>query len=185
MRLEDNLDFVDVCRDEKCPREEIHRAHAPIQRARHRWHFEVTKRGLILEATLAAVNDRLLKSFQQVFHTVIDDYGSLKPRTIYRALAELQVRRLVAMVVPSGSIDKLRGISFHPDGRVKTGFVKGGYIRYDSPLLWQRDGLYTLIEQADDMRRELAGFMPEKQRWADAAPSKSTACRPTSATMVS
>lgn len=144
---ESDLDFADICRDEKCARTEVHAAHGPVLRDRSRNLFRVSRRQLVLDAVYGAVDSRMVKPFSRVLTDVLHDYGSLKERTVYRALHELQLRRQVALVVPSGSSDHLR----------RHGFVKGCYIRYDSPLLWEPDGIHTLFEQVDDLRGDLVG----------------------------
>jgi hypothetical protein len=158
------LDFVDFCRLEECPRSEIHPAHdRPYRRGDvHRGVFVIKSRDVILDSTLNAVGTRVLKAFGAIYHDVLSDYGSVKDRTVYRALARLIDARKVAVIVPHGSAKKLR------EGRL----VRGGYIRWDSPLLMQRDGLQHLMEQADDLSFELgqgnlegrAGKAPVRKR---------------------
>jgi hypothetical protein len=146
------LDFEDICRDEECPFDHLHRSHhvdgTSGKRKLRRGIFSISKHRLVLEATFAAVGDRVLKPFSLVYHDVLDDYGSIKERIIYRALHRLVTDNRVAVIIPSGSRDRL----------VRGGKIRGGYIRFDSPLLWN-GGLGTLIEQADDLRREMIGVV--------------------------
>jgi len=102
----------------------------------------VTTRELILESVYNAISDRFLKAFTPIYCDVRNDYGTLKERAVYRALAALVSDRQVAVIVPQGSDARLRA----------GGFVRGGYIRMSSPLLWQTDGLQTLADQVDDLR---------------------------------
>jgi hypothetical protein len=159
--LDIDLDIANICRDEKCDNDDIHPAHAPLRRVRHRQVFTVSRRGLIMEAVYAAVSDRVLRRFSEIYNLVVEDYGSCKSRTVHRAIAALIENRQIIVVAPSQSVEKVR------TGR----FVRGGYVRYDSPLLWEPDGLATLVEQADAIREEI-GFSRDANatRWANHRP---------------
>jgi hypothetical protein len=156
----DHLDFIDICRDDKCLREELHASHDPVgRRGRSRHLFHISRRQLVLDAVYAVIDLRVVKSFSHVFAAVVDDYGSLRERTVYRALYELQVQRKVAVVVPPGSADTLRQRTVQIPGRSSHGFVKGCYVRYDSPLLWEPGGIDALFDQVDDLQRDLGGTL--------------------------
>lgn len=153
------LDFVNICREELCLIDELHEAHGRVQRVR-RGSFVLTMapqctapkravdnaRGqLLLDITLAAVSHRVLKPFGVIYTDVLDDYGTISESAVYRALADCVDLRSVAAVAPPGVTDRLR----------KGGFARAGYIRFDSPLLWQRDGLVGLMEQASELNQDL------------------------------
>ena len=137
------LDFADFCRLEKCAVAALHPAHDHAHRHGdvRRGAFAFTSRGVLLDITLGTVSARVLRPFAAIYDAVRADYGRVQSRTIYRALSTLVDERKVAVVVPRGSAPKLRA----------GGFVRGGYVRWDSPLLTQCDGLASLMDQADDL----------------------------------
>lgn len=139
-----DVSFDNFCRLENCSRPYVHTAHDRPYRG-NRGSITIKSRHLIVESTLKAVSSRVLKPFSAIFVDVLDDYGDVKDRTVYRALAQLITRREIGLVVPPGSADKLRA----------GGFVRGGYIRMDSPLLMQNDGLLTLMDQAEELCLEM------------------------------
>lgn len=135
------VDYVNFCRDDNCYHDHIHAAHAPVKRLR-RGSFKIGHRQLVLDAIFGAIDLRVLRPFQAIYQSVRDDYGSIDERRVYRGLSKLVAARQVAVVVPSGSARVLRN----------GGFVCGGYIRYDTPLLGSVSGFQSLVEQADDLR---------------------------------
>lgn len=139
------IDFVNICRDELCEEDHIHAEHGPIRR-RRRGSFDVNvkHRELVREAILGAVDGRVLRPFSVIYQAVLDDYGSISERRVYRVLSSLVDNRAIAAVVPSGSAARLRA----------GGFVRAGYVRYDSPLLYSPSGFADLVGQANDMHEE-------------------------------
>lgn len=139
------IDFVNICRDELCDDEDVHAAHGPIRRRRRgSFDVKVKHRELVRESILGAVDGRILRPFSVIYQAVLDDYGSISERRVYRALHALVDDRAIAAVVPSGSASRLRG----------GGFVRAGYVRYDSPLLYSASGFADLVSQANDMHEE-------------------------------
>lgn len=141
MRL-DHLDFMDICRDERCERADLHPPH------RVRGHsissvVRVPVRRLLVDLTLEAVSARVPKTAAQIYTDVLDEYGSITTRNVNVALAELRTMREIAFIVPAGS-----------QHAVRTDGVRGAYIRYDSPLLWQPDGLRDLMDIVQEMTGE-------------------------------
>ena len=149
-----DVNFWNVCRDEKCLREDVHDAHGKVRSRRGSFKIKVSQHShaertyaanLVAEMVYDAISDRVLKPFSAVYDEVIRSYGTLNPRRAHRALRNLVEANRVAVVIPSKWAERMR------DRRNHRG-VCGGYIRYDSPLLWQPDGLPTLISQADEMQ---------------------------------
>lgn len=137
MRL-DQLDYMDICRDEDCDRSDLH---SPVECGSRRPSVvNVPARRLILDITLEAVSARIPKTFAQIYTDVLDEYGSITSRNVNVALATLRDAREIAFIVPNGS-----------QHVVHTSGVRGAYIRYDSPLLWQRDGLVNLMDVVHEM----------------------------------
>ncbi len=140
-----DANFWNVCRDEKCPREDIHDAHGEVKTRRGSFKIKVLVSELVTELIYESISDRVLKPFASIYDDVCRNYGALNPRRAHRALRNLVDANQVAVVIPSKWAKRMRERHNHRG-------VCGGYIRYDSPLLWQPDGLPTLISQADDMQ---------------------------------
>lgn len=155
MRYPD-VDFWNVCRDEKCPREDVHEEHGAVWNCRGSFKIKVSSYHLVAEMVLEVVSDRVLKPFSSIYDEVLNTYGSLSQRRAYRALYNLVETNKVAVVIPSKWGERIRQ-------RRNCRGACGGYIRYDSPLLWQPDGLRVLISQADDMQfgLEMRSVRPE------------------------
>lgn len=156
------IDFDDFCRLEDCVRDDLHPAHpAPYRKPGDVERGvivvkpeKISKRQVIYDSVLGAVSMRILKPFREVVSDVQHDYGAVTPRVVYYTLSNLINLRRVALVVPHGSADRLR------DG----GNVVGGYVRFDSPLLQQRDGLHALMSQADDLADELYANLRQSRK---------------------
>lgn len=142
-----DLDFYDVCRDEDCPHgDHLHAAHGPSSRRRRgAFVVKVQVHQLMLDVIYDAVDARVLRPFSTIYRAVLDDYGSVTERRVYRGLHELVSSRRIAAIAPSGSASRLRS----------GGFVRAGYVRYDSPLLSSPDGFHTLVSQADDLHEDM------------------------------
>ncbi|HEX7094665.1 MAG TPA: hypothetical protein VF183_02200, partial [Acidimicrobiales bacterium] len=136
MRL-DHLDFINVCRDEGCELEDLHVPGTAGCGSAHgrRNIVNIAVGQLLRDLTFAQVTLRTPKTFQQIYRDVIDDFGTISERSVYRAVRELRNDRRIALIVPAGS----RAV-VHLEG------IRGAYVRYDSPLLWQRDGLRSLMD---------------------------------------
>lgn len=131
---------MDICRDDRCDRPYLHAPH-PIEGVVGKPPVvRVSARRLLVDITYEMISDRVPKTFAQIYTDVLDEYGSITTRNVNVALAELRESREVAFIVPSGSQRVV-----HTDG------VRGAYIRYDSPLLWQSDGLSGLMELVHEM----------------------------------
>ena len=92
---------------------------------------------LMREFVLKYVGYRRCKVFHEIYHDVLEDYGSVDERSVYRWLAKLVDEREIVNVAPPGRSKKGRPLP-------------GGYVRSDSPLLWETDGYSTLIDSMND-----------------------------------
>jgi hypothetical protein len=147
----DHLDFMDICRDEHCSRQYVHSPHR-VRGKNTAVVMKVPLRRLLLDITLEQVSSRVPKTFGQIFTDVYDEYGSITDRNVRVALRELRDAREVAFIVPSGS-----------QGAAHTEGVRGAYLRYDSPLLWRRDGLVDLMDLVQEMTGS-DGRIPSRSR---------------------
>lgn len=151
MRLE-QLDFANICRADDCVRLSAHNLGGyGCTAGRGGRHHEVveldvlvdgpTAGSLLHQLTYAAVNHRIGRTFTAIYRDVLDDYGKVTERSVYRAVSALRDERKIALVVPRG----MRTVA-HREG------LQGVYVRYDSPLLWQPDGLAEIMAYAEDCR---------------------------------
>jgi hypothetical protein len=132
---------VRICRDDRCTRVDIHPVHDihedmpdPFYDAcyphRREQHGE-TLRDIIY----SHIPTRYCKPFQELYGDVLDDYGYVNTRAVYRALKVLVTREQITNVSP---------------GKDKR--LPGGYVRSDSPLLSDSEGREFLLSTLEDQR---------------------------------
>jgi hypothetical protein len=143
----DQLQYINICRDEDCTREDIHNladlgCTAGVI-ARGAEVVKVAAKRILREVVLNNVGSRLGRPFTSIYRDVVDDYGTVTERSVYRALADLIQTFDVAFVVPAGL-----------QHAVARGGLQGTYVRYDSPLLWTPGGLHELMSYAAEARVE-------------------------------
>lgn len=76
------------------------------------------------------------KSFGDIIDSVRNDFGRIDDRTVQKSIRFLIDVRSVASL----------GSSAWAPARLRSVHQPGFYIRYDSPRLWQRDGLRDLMD---------------------------------------
>lgn len=94
---------------------------------------------VLKEIVLEHISSRQPKTFQEVYDDVLNDWGSVTERHVYRMIASLIEERKVACVATSRR--NRRVVDKH---RLPTGV----YLRMESPLLWDIDGYATIIDIA-------------------------------------
>jgi len=135
---------VRICRDDRCPREEIHPEHPIADSVRDPFYDAVyphrrEQHGETLrEIIYAHVPARYCKPFQDLYTDVLADYGFVNTRAVYRALKVLLGRSQI--------------INVSPPSRIKSKRLPGGYVRSDSPLLSDPDGRDFLLGTLEDRR---------------------------------
>jgi len=130
-------DPQELCRDEQCPFEGVHKAGSC--RTSRQEACLADRAGKVRSALDECVYDwvttRFVRTFRDVYSDVIQDYGSITERGVYRALERLIDAHRVIRVVP------------WPNGRL---LRLGAYLRYDSPLIWDLSGHANIQEQLRD-----------------------------------
>lgn len=136
-----DLAYFDVCRSDACDRGDLH---SPDEcgSAKRRSVVRVDASQLLRDVVYGAIGLRMPKTFSMIYQDVLDDYGSVTQRSVYRVISAMRADRTVALIAPPGSRRVIQA-----EG------IKGGYVRYDSPLLWSRDGLTYLQNQVEDLVR--------------------------------
>lgn len=122
-----------VCRDERCPIEGVHRVHAVVSGPQVK---EKRLRPTIDECVYAHIGMRRIRAFREVYGDVVHDYGTITERGVYRSIERLIDERKVIRVVP------------WPNGR---SYRLGCYLRYESPLIWDRSGQRSIQEQLQEL----------------------------------
>jgi hypothetical protein len=136
-------DGAEICRDDRCDREDVHLAHFipdnlpdpfydvayPYRRREVHTH---TLREIVYDHTPV----RRCKVFKDLYQEVIEDYGTFASynagcRAVWRALKRLVGEARIIHVTFAGK-------------------DIGGYVRSDSPLLRSNEGRWTLIETLKD-----------------------------------
>lgn len=87
----------DVCRDERCAREELHCAHevdGQEQAEDRQGHADEA----LIESIARAITPAVPKSSLMLYHDVENDYGSVNKRTFYRYLKRLVERGIVLRI---------------------------------------------------------------------------------------
>ena len=97
------------------------------------------RQDVLKEIVFEHVSTRQPKTFQEVYNDVLNDWGSVTERHIYRVIASLVGERKIACVATS------RRNRRHVD---KHRLPIGVYLRMESPLLWDVDGYATIIDIA-------------------------------------
>ena len=115
----------DICRDDDCPREDLHRRHRVARLPKPRvprsisrtppWqrHFPT----ILRESVLTAVSPHEPRLFHEIFMLVLADYGVCEERTVYRHLHALvqrgEIRRLAVgdRASRTGAYIRVRGIA--------------------------------------------------------------------------
>lgn len=140
-KMDEFCDGIRICRDDRCHRVEIHAAHPihedtldPFYDAayphRREQHGETLR-----EIIYSHVPTRYCKPFQDLYSDVVDDYGQVNTRAVYRALKVLVGREQITNVSPG-----------------KSKRLPGGYVRSDSPLLSDAEGREFLLSTLEDQR---------------------------------
>lgn len=133
-------DPQELCRDDRCPFEGVHRAHGKVRKRDEA--VEPKIRSALDECVCDWVASRYIRTFSDIYSDVVQDYGAITERGVYRALERLIDARRVIRVVP------------WPNGRL---LRLGAYLRYDSPLIWEPRGHVQIQEQL----RECGGLVTE------------------------
>lgn len=152
-----DLELLQWCRDDRCPDDSLHLAHGRrgnvVKVAQPPDGYtpavvvddddDALRSGAaVIECTFAYVTRRSPRMFRHIYYDVVNDYGSVAERTIYRAIRTLVLDRRIACVAdPAISRDAYRN---NPNT------TSGFYIRYDSPLLWTPHGLSAVYEAISD-----------------------------------
>jgi hypothetical protein len=136
-----NTPDPDVCRDDRCPREDLHpphkirgvRAERPKQRRRRSLQvWEIASPAILHEIVYASVSATLARPFSAVYRLVTADYGTCDERTVHRHLRLLRDEGKVVRV------------------EVEPGKHFAIYLRAESKLLHNideiREDLHDLIE---------------------------------------
>jgi len=92
------------------------------------------------EIVFEHVSRRQPKTFQEVYYDVINDWGSVTERHVYRVIADLLEERKIACVTAPRRNRRVAG---------KAQLLGGVYLRMESPLLWDVDGYLTIIDMAN------------------------------------
>lgn len=87
---------------------------------------------LLCEIVFSHVGMRRVKLLGELHADVCDDYGSITARNVRRACAYLLDQRKIAAITDPRSGDTR------------------GYVRYNSPLLWEQGGYLILRESLED-----------------------------------
>ena len=88
-----------------------------------------------VDATYQHVGLYVPRPFGDIIDSVRSDFGSVDDRTVQKSIRFLVDARAVA---------SLGSTAWAPE-RLRSANQPGWYIRYDSPRLWQRDGLRDLM----------------------------------------
>lgn len=139
-------DPQELCRDDRCPFEGVHKAHSCAKLAAV---AERKVRSTLDECVYDWVTSRYVRTFRDVYSDVVQDYGSITERGVYRALERLIDDRRVIRVVP------------WPNGRL---LRLGAYLRYDSPLIWDARGHANIQEQLHDCGLALETAKPKRRK---------------------
>ena len=101
----------------------------------------------VIECAYAHVPLRSPRMFKHIYYDVVNDFGSVAERTLYRAMRTLVTDRRIACVAdPSVS-----WATYRRNPSTTSGF----YIRYDSPLLWTPGGLASVYEAIGDYAKPM------------------------------
>lgn len=110
------------------------------------WEVEGRRVSLaLLRSVYAAVPENTPRSSMDVYHTVINSYGSVARRWVIGALSALtRSRRIASLTNP-----------WLPKELQRSMQQTGWYVRYDSPKLWRPDGFRDLLRivAEQDMER--------------------------------
>lgn len=160
-----DLELLEYCRDPHCKEIELHKPHGRRSKSVRvakgtvappteldalpppspRASVEVGE-GLI-EVTLKHVGSYVPIAFNDLWHRVVHDYGSVTDRSVQRAVAALISDRRVASLSSSAwSVEHQRSFD-----------SPGWYLRYDSPRLWQADGIQDLMSVVAELSTERSG----------------------------
>lgn len=143
-----DLELLNVCRLLDCEIEGLHKAHGPrasaisvarAPQAVERIAPEVPRdRGIsqaAVDATYQHVGVHVPRPFGEIIDAVRGDFGSVDDRTVQKSIRFLvDVRAVASLGSTAWAMERLRSNN-----------QPGWYIRYDSPRLWQRDGLRDLM----------------------------------------
>lgn len=151
-----DFDLLQWCRDERCPDDSLHLAHGrrgnvvKVAAAPAGFTPEVVVDedaqphvgSTVIECTFDQVALRSPKMFKHIYYDVVNDFGSVTERTVYRAIRALvDDRRIVCVADPAVSRE-----TYRRNPHTTSGF----YIRYDSPLLWTPHGLASVFNAISD-----------------------------------
>ncbi|WP_297112002.1 hypothetical protein [Tessaracoccus sp.] len=101
----------------------------------------------VIECAYAHVPLRSPRMFKHIYYDVVNDFGSVAERTLYRAMRTLVTDRRIACIAdPSVS-----WATYRRNPSTTSGF----YIRYDSPLLWTPGGLASVYEAIGDYAKPM------------------------------
>lgn len=143
----DGLELADannICLDDRCTIIEVHGVHEIDAEAADPFHDPAyTRRSMarhgetLREIVAKHVERRRCKVFREIYNDVIHDYGNFKSqaagtRAVWRAIRELLNRKEIIPIKAAGTTSP------------------GGYVRSDSPLLKDSDGLRFLLESLED-----------------------------------
>lgn len=102
---------------------------------------------LLCEMVFAHIADRRVKLMSELYEDVVNDYGSVALTLVHRAITKLVEARQIARIGRENIRDKVCG-----------------YVRYSSPLLWERHGYHKL--QAS-LEAAFEATLEYNERWAD------------------
>lgn len=141
----------ELCRDDCCPFEGVHKAGScrTSRKGASLIDHDGKVRSALDECVYDWVLSRYVRTFRDVYSDVVQDYGSITERGVYRALERLIDARRVIRIVP------------WPNGRL---LRLGAYLRYDSPLIWEPKGHANIQEQLHDCGLALEASKPKRRR---------------------
>lgn len=144
-----DFDLLRWCRDERCTDDSLHLAHGrrggvvkvadPVTLDDD---DDVRVGSTVIECTFDQVMLRSPKMFKHIYYDVVNDFGSVAERTVYRAVRALVDDRRIACVADPA----IPRETYRRNPQTTSGF----YIRYDSPLLWTPHGLASVFEAISD-----------------------------------
>jgi hypothetical protein len=147
VELDEFYGGVRICRDDRCPRVDIHAAHPidfqgaedPLYDAAYP-HCRERHGETLCEVIYDHIPVRYCKPFQDLYSDVLEDYGQVNARAVYRALKTLLLR------------EQIISVTLPPTKERKTKRPPGGYVRSNSPLLADADGRDFLIDTLAETR---------------------------------
>lgn len=168
-----DIELLRWCRDDRCPDDSLHLAHgrrsnvvkvnttdaaaavpvdAAVLPAVHSDDADddqphVGAAPAVIECTYAQIRTRSPRMFKHIYYDVVDDFGSVTERTVYRAIRALVTDRRIACVADP-AVSRLTY-------RHRPNAASGFYIRYDSPLLWTPTGLASVYEAIGDYAKPM------------------------------